>query len=50
VFEFDKSDWFKKIEEPKKLTPLFQNMEEPTTKESYNKIFSLKFSLELKCS
>ncbi|KAK1428022.1 hypothetical protein QVD17_16847 [Tagetes erecta] len=48
VFELDKSNWFRKVEEPETVTPLFQNMDAPTSKDTNNKIFSWKFNLEMK--
>lgn len=48
VIEMDKADWFNKVEESEKLTPLFQNMDELSKKESDKRIASWKYSMELK--
>ncbi|KAK1431949.1 hypothetical protein QVD17_08767 [Tagetes erecta] len=48
VFELDKSDWFKKVDEPEYVTPLFQNLDNPTPKDTDNMIFSWKYNMELR--
>lgn len=40
IVELEKSNWFEKTVELEAVTPLFQNIKAPTSKESDKRIFS----------